>query len=197
MRINSTSIASLYFIMDNLSRGINPCDGVQFPYDTTLKSKVLQSAFSESAKIFKALMVSATENDDIIIFNTPTGRKAPFYLLKQELESITTFEDEITISRFTFYINESVHRKGMKKLRATQLTSWLAQHNYLELTELKNAVTCKVSTELGKSIGIHTIYKTNAADNTYVTNTYTKSAQEFLVHTVLPQIVKIIDIKPT
>lgn len=196
MKMDGRLIISLYYIMDNLSRGIDPTTDLQFPNDTMLKSKILRGAFAEAAKVFKTMSDSIGEDDEIYFVFGSKGRKAPFFFLRRELELIPIVSDEVTISRFTFGVNELIHRKGMRKLRATQLTSWLTDHDYLQEIESNSGTIYKVSTELGESIGIRAIYKKNAAGEKYVTNMYSMKAQEFLVNIVLPKIIRIVDIEP-
>ncbi|ANU54751.1 hypothetical protein I5Q82_06350 [Acutalibacter muris] len=196
MKMDGRLMMSLYYIMDNLSRGIDPITNLQISNDMMLTSKVLQGAFAEAANVFKVMSDSIGEDDEIYFVFNSKGRKVPFFFLRQELELIPIVRDEVTISRFTFGVNELIHREGMRKLRATQLTSWLVDHNYLEEIESHSETVYKVSTELGESIGIHAIYKKNAAGEKYVTNTYSIEAQKFLVNIVLPQITRIVDIEP-
>lgn len=65
-------------------------------------------------------------------------------------------------------------------------------HGYLEEIESNNGDICKSSTGQGRKIGITSFKKVNSRGDEYVTNTYDRGAQEFILTTVLPQIAPVL-----
>ena len=90
-----------------------------------------------------------------------------------------------------FSINEVYHRQDMKKLKATQITSWLTKQGYLEEIETKDRCICKIATAHGEKIGITSIKKVNSRGEEYITNMYDRDAQKFVLTHVIPQLCKL------
>lgn len=176
--------------MRALAEGKDPTSNVAFTEDTILNSKLLQNAFSESASIFEDISAHIDEINSISTKKV-TNHKLPFYLLEEEHTNISISKEPISISRFTYEINNVANRKTMKKLRAVQITEWLTKHQYLEQIAPEYGAEYKVATELGEQLGIHAVHKTNAVGEHYVTNLYNAKAQRFIVEEVLPQLQKV------
>ena len=90
-----------------------------------------------------------------------------------------------------FSINEVYHRQDMKKLKATQITSWLTKQGYLEEIETKDRCICKIATAHGEKIGITSIKKVNSRGEEYITNMYDRDALKFVLTHVIPQLCKL------
>lgn len=120
-----------------------------------------------------------------------TNQKLPFHIDNTELENIQLSDTPITISKFVFSINEVYHRQDMKKLKATQITSWLTKQGYLEEIETKDRCICKIATAHGEKIGITSIKKVNSRGEEYITNMYDRDAQKFVLTHVIPQLCKL------
>jgi len=187
MILDAERVVVLQIVMESLSKGVDPTSNIAFPNDTILNSKVLKECFKEASGIFSYI----EENIDAIN-NMPlrkvTNTKIPFSIRDDELSLIPLSDLPISISRFVFFINDSCKRKDMKKLRATQITSWLTNHGYLEEIECNNGEFCKSATEQGNRIGITSVAKMNSRCEKYITNLYDINAQQFILSNVIPQL---------
>ena len=173
MKLNVENIIILQTVMKSLSQGVDPTSNIAFPDDTILNSKILQSCFSDACE------------------RKATNQKLPFHVDNTELENIQLSDTPITISKFVFSINEVYHRQDMKKLKATQITSWLTKQGYLEEIETKDRCICKIATAHGEKIGITSIKKVNSRGEEYITNMYDRDAQKFVLTHVIPQLCKL------
>lgn len=180
MKIETKKLSTLIAIMESLSKGTDPTSGVDFSHETILNSPLLNSAFADVAEILRAL-----EEQDGVIHKGRARRKLEFYMTSQEYEAITLSDDAITISKFVHQINEKIHRDTMKKLRATQITEWLVENEYLTEVQLTGEAYSKQATAKGIEAGITSVKKVNSIGVEYITNFYDKSAQAFILHHVL------------
>ena len=190
MKLNVENIIILQTVMKSLSQGVDPTSNIAFPDDTILNSKILQSCFSDACEIFDLLRrnIDAINN---LPLRKATNQKLPFHVDNTELENIQLSDTPITISKFVFSINEVYHRQDMKKLKATQITSWLTKQGYLEEIETKDRCICKIATAHGEKIGITSIKKVNSRGEEYITNMYDMDAQKFVLTHVIPQLCKL------
>ena len=191
MRIDRESIQNLGMIMESLSKGLDPISGVNFSNDTILNSRLLKKAFSETAEVMLHL-ASLADPEDIVILKNGVSKRLPFFMTEEEYSQIKVCLMPVSISSFTYQINDTIHREKMKKLKATQFTQWLSEKGYLEIIELEEGNACKRATTLGNSIGIHSVDKVNSRGERYVTNMYSSEAQKFLINEALPCICRII-----
>ena len=194
MKLDYKTVLELHSIMDALSRGKDPFSTLDLPMDGSVNTELLREAFKEAAKIFENLSVVLL-NSDNHMFKKVTNEKIPFYLSREESAKIEISAQPISISKFTYNINNSIQRNNMKKIRATQITYWLCEHGYLQqvVPELgEEGLEYKVATNDGIKIGIVSVHKVNTQGHKYVTNMYSPSAQRFILDNVLPQICFII-----
>ena len=194
MKIDKDTLVILYFIMESLAKGKNPLSDLELSQNDMENSEFLRKTFLKSAQVFK-MMLDSTENDGIIIQGKRGNHKLPFYILDKEWALLRAEDEEITISRFVFSINEKISRDRMKKLQAKDITAWLVMNEYLEEAEDEDGEIYKVATENGRIIGIRSVYKRNSIGKQYVTNLYSKNAQEFLLTEVLPQMSRIVELE--
>lgn len=190
MKLDVENIVTLQTVMKSLSQGIDPTSNIAFPDDTILNSKILQSCFSDAYEIFDLLRrnIDAINN---LPLRKAANQKLPFYIDSTELENIQLSDTPITISKFVFSINEIYHRQNMKKLKATQITSWLTEQGYLEEIETRDGCVCKIVTACGEKIGITSMKKVNSRGEEYITNMYDRDAQKFVLIHVIPQLCKL------
>jgi len=147
------------------------------------------TAYKETADILGFIEKNIDAMNDLP-HKKVTNQKEPFYIMDHELKSIPLSDTDITISKFVFAINEVCKRSGMKKLRATQITSWLMTQGYLEEIVSSDGVLCKSATKHGQELGITSVKKTNSRDEEYIINLYNKSAQEFILQHAIPNLAK-------
>ncbi len=189
MKFDIESIIVLRTVMKSLSTGVDPTSNVPFPSDTLLNSNLLKNCFKETADILSFIEKNVDAINDLP-HKRVTNQKEPFHILDDGIKSIPLSDTPVTISKFVFAINEACERSEMKKLRATQITSWLTTQGYLEVVESSDGVLCKSATKHGQTLGITSVKKTNSRDEEYIINLYDKSAQEFILQQVIPNLTK-------
>lgn len=177
-KYSSDKIAALFDIMKQLSEGRDPTSGIDFPDDSILNSVILKRAFADTSDILA----------DLICYKVNKPFKIPFSLTMDEMNAIPISDEPLPISKFVFIINSTVSHPDMRKLYAKQLTEKLTQLRYLEKVIPEDGREYKISTELGKSLGICSVHKVNAAGNPYVTNLYDVNAQRFIIYELIPQL---------
>lgn len=177
-KYSTDKIAGLSVIMKQLSEGRDPTSGLEFPDDSILNSIILKRAFADTSDILA----------DLICDITKKTYKIPFSLTVEEMNTIPISSEPQPISKFVFTINSTVSHTDMRKLYAKQITEKLTQLNYLKKVISEDGREYKVSTELGKSLGICSVHKVNSAGNHYITNLYDAVAQKFIVYELIPQL---------
>lgn len=179
-KYSTDKIAALSVVMKQLSEGRDPTSGLDFPDDSILNSIILKRAFSDTSDILA----------DLICDMTKKPYKIPFSLTVEEMNMIPISSEPQPISKFVFTINSTVSHTGMRKLYAKQITEklTLTYLHYLKKVISEDGREYKISTELGKSLGICSVYKVNSAGNRYVTNLYDAVAQKFIVYELIPQL---------
>lgn len=173
-------IAALSIIMKQLSEGKDPTSGLAFPEDSILNSNILKEAFVDTSDILNYLVKG------VIV----KPYKRPFSLTDEEMKMIPISEEPQPISRFVFAINGTVFHPDMRKLYAKQITEKLTELHYLKRIFPEDNREYKIATELGESLGICSVHKTNLAGNHYVTNLYDADAQRFIVYKIIPLLQK-------
>lgn len=177
MIIDYKKIENLQGIMYDLSNGIDPTSGMSFQDDTILNNVILKHAFATTSEILKDIIHSGQRR----ISKTNLPYKSPFHLFPDEIDNICFSEKPITISKLTYLINEVGQNRCMKKLKATDLTYWLTQQDYLEIVDFDEENPYKKPTQEGAMLGISYEIRTNSRDIQYSVNYYSLSAQQFIV----------------
>lgn len=187
MEINTENIIVLKLVMESLSNGVDPTSNTSFPDDTLLNSNTLKKCFKETADILSFIEENINAINDLP-HKKATNQKDPFCIREDEINTIPLSDIPVTISKFVFIINDICHKNEMKKLRATQITSWLTYQGYLEEIDSSDGIQCKIATKHGQAIGITYVRKTNSRNEEYFINLYNESAQKFILHQVIPNL---------
>ena len=169
----------LFNIKEDLQKLANEIDP-QTGYE--IEHSVLKSSYN------KHLLLDAARIIDVLLkldYN-PTipdkRRKYPFFLKDEDKRRIQLATTPITISAFTYRINDVVNAANMKKIKATQITTWLLSLGYLKEYVNPEQRTFKTSTEEGMKAGISTIMKTSKYGREYPVNYYNIAAQQLIVN---------------
>ncbi len=173
--IEKGKVLALKFYMDCLSIGIDPTCNIAFPDDTVLNNKELQKCFLAVSDVLDNYLKSNISG------NRKQNYKSAFCIPDCDIEKIPLSSEPISISRFVFLLNESINHRYMKKLKATQITYWLMQNEYLAEAELGDYRSFKFVTKKGESIGIISLPKVNSLGDTYTVNYYNMNAQKFVL----------------
>lgn len=181
MKFNEQELIQLERIMQMLSEGKDPTSGIVFSNDTILNSNVLKKSFSQASEIFRHLIRCGSPV-------VPSGRrgeyKSPFHIFPDEAEKISLSDEPVSISKLTWLINSVVDNPHSKKLKATEITFWLLQNDFLETIESDDGDIYKIPTERGCALGITSIVKTNSRGIKYALNLYSKDAQTYIVSNI-------------
>jgi hypothetical protein len=148
-----------------------------------LNNKVVKKSFNETAKILEYII----QNIDVfkkLETKKITNHKRSFNILEKEITSIPISATKTSISQFVYTINDAISHKDMRKLRATQITSWLEQNGFLQTIGSQENGFYKIATRSGNNIGIETDLKKNSIGKDYATNMYDSSAQEFILENI-------------
>ena len=184
MILDLENIIILRTIMKSLSEGVDPTSNIPFPDDTLLNSNLLKKCFGETSEIFSFLEKNIEAINELP-HKKVKNQKNPFFILQQEINTIPISDSPVTISKFVFHINEICKRDTMRKLKATQITSWLTKQGYLEEIVSSNGDVYKTATKHGQALGITSIKKNNSRGKEYTINFYDKSAQKFILSQLL------------
>lgn len=172
-KFNEKYISSLHKVIKDLSMCIDPTSGVFFYKDTLLSQPAISKSLEDVAELLELNIQAKKKNKQ---------RKENFNLLENCAEKLILSEEPISISKFTFMINEVCHSPNMKKLKATAITEWLLKNHYLCLVKKdEHSIFLKKSTELGHNIGICFVNKENKSGEPYQINLYNKTAQQFIL----------------
>lgn len=107
--------------------------------------------------------------------------KRPFFITKEEMEQIECTEEPVSISKLVYRINSVVHHDNMRMLRATQITQWLTENDYLQdITSLGESINRTV-TKKAEQIGIKRESVLREDGTSYDVNLYDKNAQYFIL----------------
>ena len=177
--MNLIDVEKLNDAMMKLAIGVDPTTGIKFSNDTILNNKVLQDMFSKTSDILQDIL-----DGTLVKKKHRRPYKKVFHILYDDsLIDMIVFPEGVTISKFVYRINEKVNIDRMKKLRAVDITTWLAAEGYLQITQ-GDAFRYKTTTEKGKAIGITTIIKKTVNGDDYSVNVYNLEAQEFILKNI-------------
>ena len=165
----------------DLSKGVDPTSKLQFPEDTILNNKQLQVFFSKISELIDKEIKNGKPNDKKL---KRENQKYTFYLSDELKKEVEINDAPISISEFTYKLNDVINTLYMKKIRAVEITFWLAKKGYLEIIKHEDGKEFKVVTEKGKSIGIVPIPKINSYGRKYDVNMYNKDAQKFILDNI-------------
>lgn len=159
-----------------LSQGVDPLTNTKLPDDTVLNNRRYVEIFSYTEDVLRYLI---TNNIGGWTYNT----KPDFHLSDLEKQKIKISKDPISVSQIAYNINAVADISHMKKIKATQITSWLTEVGYLQEDQEGNT-SHKVSTEKATEIGIYTMKKVNKYNNIYYVSMYNENAQKFIIDNI-------------
>ncbi|MCG6841264.1 hypothetical protein K5I20_08075 [Fusobacterium nucleatum] len=103
-------------------------------------------------------------------------KKLPFYISNKDRESIDISQTPISISKFSYILNNDINDNIMKKIRGSEITDWLMSKGYL-----KGNLGVKEVTEEGIKIGIFKECRLGKEGEKYSVNLYNTQAQKFII----------------
>lgn len=181
MIMDYKQLTNLQTIMYELSNGIDPTSGIVFGDDTILSNMTLKKAFESTSEVLGELIQSSK----LPVRSKSAGSyKIQFHLFPEDIEKIQLSESPVTVSKLTFMINSVSNDPGMKKLKATQITSWLTNGGLLQVVDPAGEHPYKVPTKEGIALGIYSEIKINAVGIKYAVNYYPVEAQRYIISNV-------------
>ena len=103
-------------------------------------------------------------------------KKLPFYISNKDRETIDISKIPISISKFSYILNDNINDNAMKKIKGSEITDWLMSKGYL-----KGNLGVKEITEEGIKIGIFKEYRLGKEGEKYSVNLYNIQAQKFII----------------
>lgn len=176
--INKQELEYTIYFISKLSKGIDPISGIKLSEDTALNNKKYLQAFTYADEFLRCLLKSYNKNARSVLLNKPTS-----HLPASEMQKVVISKIPLSISEFTYNINVIIDSLGMKKIKATQITWWLTEKDYLQEDE-RGKTPHKVCTNKATEIGIYTAEKRNKYNNLYYVNLYNDVAQKFIIDNI-------------
>lgn len=164
--------AKLY--MDKLANGINPLDDTTIPDNEIVNHVRLSRCFFFVSDVLQRVI----ENGGIE--KQKIKRTIPFSLSPEDLEAFEFSETPIPISVITNRINALKKNDAMKCLQYSNITSWLAQINLLEVIHVSEHKTAKRPTSEGTAAGI-LAEERNGTNGPYQIILYNRNMQQFIL----------------
>ena len=103
-------------------------------------------------------------------------KKLSFYISSKDKKKIKISKIPISISKFSYILNNNINDNIMKKIRGSEITDWLMSKGYL-----KGDLGVKEITEEGIKIGIFKEYRLGKEGEKYSVNLYNIQAQKFII----------------
>ena len=169
----------LLMLKENLEMLINEQDP-QTGYkvdDTVLKSSFNKRILSDAALIIDRLLKL-----DFNPIKIDKRKKYAFYISDDKKGLIEISKIPIPISVFTYKINAQINCDKMKKIKASQITSWLMEEGYLDEIEAEDGKRFKILTDKSASIGITSEKRTSKYGRVYDVNLYDENGQRFIIN---------------
>ena len=146
-----------------------------------LEDSVLKSSFNKKILLDAASIIDQLLKLDFNPTRIDKRKKYAFFLDSEKREMIEISREPISISAFVYAINEQVDTGKMKKLKATQITTWLMKNGYLCEIEHPDGKRFKVATKKAETIGILPSKRQSECGREYVVNMYDENAQKFII----------------
>lgn len=173
--MNQEDLSLLKENLELLANGQDPKTGY-FVEDTILSSTFNKRILTDAAYIIDQLL-----RTDFSLMHVDKRKKLNFYISPEDRKEIEITSNPIPISVFTYKINEHIDCAKMKKLKASQITSWLMKEGYLDEFKDHDGKTFKILTEKSATIGISAQDRKSESGRTYRVNLYNAQAQRFII----------------
>ena len=180
-----TELEELLDYAEKMQNGIDPTTDIYFKEDTVLQSTKIKSYNAKVATLIKEVIhvcggTNTTFGSSGENRSTGGKRKIPFSLSEDKIRHYEYSTEQISISALTYQLN-SLCAPYMKKIRPTEITTWLQKKGYLETIYTKEGLIYKVATQEGKRLGISNENRINKYGNAYSVNLYNIEAQRFVI----------------
>ena len=160
--------------IDKLANGINPLDDLPAADSDVINNiRISRCLFYVSDILRQVIESNGVQSKE------KSGKK-PFFLSADSRNQFSFSATPISISEITKRINDLVDVDTYKKLKHTDITSWLIEIHALEVCSTADGKTVKRPTEQGKALGIST-EKRNGRNGEYTVVLYNQETQQFIL----------------
>lgn len=180
-KIDVNKIVELGDFVEKLSKGIEPLTNTQFSENNLMGNDRYRKVFFETAKMLKYLINLSEKN--MVEKKISADINTNLSLIPSEIDKVIISEEPISVSEIAYNVNNVADKESMKKIKATQITTWLHYRGYLKVDE-SGKTSHKVCTEKAKEIGISSHIKENSAGQKYLVNLYDVNAQQFIIDNI-------------
>lgn len=163
-------------LIDKLAEGINPLTGQKHDEDCLLNEASIIRGFFHASQVLDRVI----QNGGVVGYGRKQNLK-PFTITAEEKANIPISEEPISVSVLVRNINSVTATLSMRKLTATQVTSWLEQSGFLSTVVNAEGKNQRVPTDNAELIGISQVERINATGATYLMNLYNTEAQRFIL----------------
>lgn len=167
--------AKLY--IDEMANGVNPINGIPaLPTDTINNIEVSRCLFYVS-NILNQIIVNDGK------YKVEKAKKIKFFISDDKIKDFVFSDIPTTISEITNRLNDLTDLNICKKLKATDITSWLVEIGVLKIQNTTSGKAYKIPTEQGKKLGLATEMRLgNTGEYTVVI--YNRKAQQFIIDNI-------------
>ncbi len=160
--------------IDKLANGINPLNDLPAAESDVINNiRISRCLFYVSDILRQVIESNGVQSKE-------KSTKKPFFLSVDSRKQFSFSATPISISEITKRINDLVNVDTYKKLKHTDITSWLIEINALEVCSTVDGKTVKKPTEQGKALGIST-EKRIGRNGEYTVVLYNQEAQQFIL----------------
>ena len=160
--------------IDKLANGINPLNDLPAAESDVINNiRISRCLFYVSDILRQVIESNGVQSKE------KSGKK-PFFLSVDSRKQFSFSATPMSISEITKRINDLVNVDRYKKLKHTDITSWLIEINALEGCSTADGTTVKRPTEQGKALGIST-EKRNGRNGEYTVVLYNQETQQFIL----------------
>ena len=110
--------------------------------------------------------------------------RIPFVIEPEKLNEYEYSDSPIPVSKIAVQINDLNKDEAHQKLKATDITEWLLDNDYLKATEI-NGKKYKLPTPKGKELGMTTETRVSKDGEWYKIVLYNRAAQEFVIENII------------
>lgn len=165
--------AKLY--IEKMANGIHPVTGQPVPeYDTLNDVRVSRCLF------YVADLLRQVAENGGEVGGKKSGKKQPFTISPEQLESFAFSEKPISVSEIARRINALVDHTTMVNLKYKSITGYLMNSGLLTLIEYNDGSKAKEPTEIGRRVGI-SVEERMGQRGLYRVVVYNEEAQRFIL----------------
>lgn len=164
--------ANIKFLLE----GIDPQSRIKFENDSILSSKYNKKLLKKVCELIDLMIKTNSTRSKV-----DNRYKEDFHIPKNSRDEISLSKEPIPVSVFTYALNAMVDTAFVKKLRATQITSWLYSQGYLSEIEHDDGKRFKVLTNKSHLIGLTSKEMINSFGRQYSVILYNIDAQKFVI----------------